>query len=242
MAILFISDIHLSPEQREITHEFFALLTKIEKIRPDAVFILGDLFNFWIGDKAVDDFSRQIAAEIKKTSKICPIFFQRGNRDFFIAEKFCALSEMTLLPDIFIFEYENRKILIEHGDLLCTDDVNYQKLRRVLRSKIIYRLAKIMPSFLIRKIAEMLRRKSKNATQRKTKSILNTNPQAIKQRFLVSKVDIIIHGHTHCPGVQSLDKNKYIVVLGDWNPMGKTFLFSSEQNLELILSGDLAAN
>lgn len=219
MAIYFLSDIHLSAEASEITQAFSHTLQTLEESKPEAVFILGDLFNVWLGDSLCDEFSKQVAEMLKKLSQVCPVFFQRGNRDFLLGKTFCAQAGMVLLPEIFIFEYNELRLRLEHGDLLCTDDVGYQRMRTILHHQYFRRVAGRVPRWLAEKIAHWLRQQSKQRTAKKKNSMTDVNKKAVDDAM--KNIDILIHGHTHRPAIHKEEEGKKRVVLGDWRPNGE---------------------
>ncbi len=221
MAVFFLSDIHLSEETPQITQAFFSCLQALSVKKPEAVFILGDLFDAWIGDRLASTFSHHVAVEIKKLSQVCPVFFQRGNRDFLLGQKYCALSGMTLLPERYAFDYCGWHILLEHGDLLCTDDVGYQRMRAVLQHKFFYALADKIPLKLAQGIANFLRGQSKKRTAQKSAKRMDVNLNAVNVAIDVYNSDLLIHGHTHQPAEHSMAGGRKRVVLGDWRPQGE---------------------
>lgn len=219
MAVYFLSDVHLCAEAAVRTRAFVRTLRVLAEKRPEAVFILGDLFDAWIGDKAADAFAQEMAAEIRALAAVCPVFLQRGNRDFLLGKNFCALSGMALLPDVFVFEADGAQIRVEHGDLLCTDDVGYQRLRKLLRSRLLYCIADAAPRWFASAAARWLRGQSKKRTAAKPSVITDVNADAV--RHAVRGCDVLIHGHTHRPALHTLAGGARRFVLGDWHPEAK---------------------
>lgn len=221
MALFFLSDVHLSEKTPEITAAFQNCLRRLSALRPEAVFILGDLFDAWLGDRLADTFALEIAQDIRRLSDTCPVFFQRGNRDFLLSSAYCRLAGMNLLPDIYCFEYADKTLLLTHGDLLCTDDIGYQRLRRILRHRYFYRFADCVPLPLAKKIATFLRRQSKQRTAAKTAISMDVHPQAVETLMQNYQADSLIHGHTHRPNIHRLSGEKMRITLGDWRPCGE---------------------
>lgn len=229
MAVVFLSDVHLSTQTPAITQAFRTTLAQFIEKPPEAVFILGDLFNAWLGDRLLGEFERTITAQLKQLSARCPVFFQRGNRDFLMGAEFMTASGMTLLPDRYILELFGRKVLLEHGDLLCTDDVGYQRLRRVMRSAFLYYLARRTPLWLNRWIANYLRGQSKKRTAMKAAEIVDVNAAEVARVMQHYQVALLIHGHTHRPCVHQLSDGKARIVLGDWRPWGEILVLDAEK-------------
>lgn len=216
-AVYFLSDTHLSADHPEITACFTTTLRAISH-HAQGVFILGDLFNRYLGDNQGEAFSADIATLIKECAQHCPIFFQRGNRDFLLARRFCAQSGMTLLPDRFVFFLDNQAIAIEHGDLLCTDDTGYQRLRKIVRHPAFIWLADKTPLYLNRLVGNLLRKKSANV--QKSYPRIDVNEQTVARVLNDYHCHILIHGHTHQAGIHTHPTyTRY--VLGDWHPNGQ---------------------
>ncbi|SUO92395.1 UDP-2,3-diacylglucosamine diphosphatase [Suttonella indologenes] len=234
MAVFFLADVHLSEKTPDITAAFQACLHRLKADKPEAVFILGDLFDAWLGDALADELACRIAEEIRALSLLCPVFFQRGNRDFLLAAAYCTRSGMNLLPDVYCFEYAGKTLLLMHGDLLCTDDIAYQKMRRILRHRYFYRFAACVPRALARRIAAFLRRQSRERTAAKSAEIMDVNAAALQEMMQRYQADVLIHGHTHRPCVHALEKGRQRIVLGDWRPQGEILrLQADEEELQM---------
>lgn len=229
MAVFFLADVHLSQKTPAITKAFRQTLHRLIALRPEAVFILGDLFDAWLGDTLADEFARQIATDIQALSNICPVFFQRGNRDFLLGAQYSERSGMTLLPDIYSFEYAGKKLLLTHGDLLCTDDIGYQRLRRIVRHRYFYALAKRIPHAFARNIAHYLRRQSRESNAQKSAAIMDITPKALDELLQRYPVDYLIHGHTHRPAVHTINSAQTRITLGDWRPEGEMLILEMKE-------------
>lgn len=221
MPIFFLSDIHLSENTPDITAAFTTTLQHIKTEYPEAVFIMGDLFNTWIGDTLADNYAQQIAQDIHALATTCPVFFQRGNRDFLISQTFCAQSGMTLLPDRYSLTLDGKTLLLEHGDLLCTNDIGYQRMRHILRHPYFYWTAAHAPKWLCQKIANHLRKQSQHRTAQKLPTITDVSPAEVERIMTQYNADILIHGHTHRPARHLLKNEQERIVLGDWRPYGE---------------------
>lgn len=223
MATLFIADLHLQTEEPAITAGFLRFL-RGEALSADALYILGDLFEAWIGDDDPNPLHREMAAAIKALVESgVPCFFIHGNRDFLIGKGFARESGMTLLPEEKVLDLYGRKVLIMHGDTLCTDDTGYQAFRTKVHTPWIQTLFLALPLFIRNRIAAKMRAGSKAANSSKSMTIMDVNPQAVIDVMEKHRVQWLIHGHTHRPDVHSLTANgepAHRVVLGAWHTEG----------------------
>ncbi len=218
----FISDLHLSEDYPDITKCLMEFLTS-EAPEADALYILGDLFDVWIGDDNVTPFNERIAAAFSQLSKTTPIYFIHGNRDFAIRERWTNKAGITLLPEQTIIDLYGEKTLLTHGDELCTLDVEYQKFRRKSRGWWWPKLMLALPLWLRRKIAEDGRKKSQRKQQKLTSDIMDVTPQEVIAVMEKHSVQRLIHGHTHRPNIHTLEVNNRPatrIVLGDWYEQG----------------------
>lgn len=216
---LFISDIHLRPEQPVVVEAFFDFL-KQRASAAESLYILGDLFEAWWGDDNPDPLPRRVIAELKNlTDSGTALYFIHGNRDFAVARRFSEETGCTLLSETHPLELDGKRILLMHGDTLCTDDLNYQKYRRLVRSPLILSLLRRLPKKTRRNIAEKSRTRSQQSNLNKAEYIMDVNTETVTQHFIQHGADIIIHGHTHRPGRHRYnisEKNCERIVLGDW--------------------------
>lgn len=244
MTTWFISDLHLEPARPASTQLFFKFLQHIRG-QAEALYILGDLFEYWIGDDFLQTPQGQVVLPILQALKQVaeqgtPIYVQHGNRDFLLAEQFAQLSAGTLLAEQEIIDLYGQPTLIMHGDLLCTDDVEYQKARVLFRSSQWQKqiLAKSIPERL--QYAQSLRVQSQQSAEAKQEEILDANQAAIEEVLRVAKVTQLIHGHTHRPAIHEfmLDgKPAKRIVLGDWYQQG-SFLRVDPTGLRLSAQFD----
>lgn len=213
MTHLFISDLHLSPDHPRLVRGFLDLLTQYQD-KNTQLYILGDWFNAWIGDDYTAPWLDEIVTALQSfTAHNNKIFFQVGNRDFALGQKFLNQFNGILLPDVFTLEINHKKLHLEHGDALCTDDVAYQRFRKVIRNPVLLGLIKRTPLSFRQKLANGFRKKSRESQQHKTYEIMDVNQQAVEKAL--SDVDILIHGHTHRPAIHN-EFDKQRIVLGDW--------------------------
>ena len=236
MATLFIADLHLQTEEPAITAGFLRFLAG-EARRADALYILGDLFEAWIGDDDPNPLHKQIARAIKAlVDSGVPCYFIHGNRDFLLGKRFARESGMTLLPEEQRLELYGRPLLILHGDTLCIDDAGYQAFRAKVHTPWIQKLFLALPLFIRQKIAARMRADSKAANSHKSMEIMDVNTQAVVDVMEKYHVQWLIHGHTHRPDVHTLTANgepAYRVVLGAWHTEG-SMVKVSEKDVELI--------
>jgi UDP-2,3-diacylglucosamine hydrolase len=224
MATLLVSDIHLTPARPEIVRLFRRFLQG-RVHGADALYILGDLFEYWAGDDDLDErFNAGIAQDLASCSEGgVPIYFMRGNRDFLVGERFARESEARVLQDPSLVELYGRRTLLSHGDDLCTDDAAYQAFRRKVRSP------GWIESFLARPLAERkreiesLRALSEAEKRSKPAAIMDVNALAVEALLRRHGYPMLIHGHTHRP-----DRHEHRVdgnrcerwVLADWYESG----------------------
>lgn len=229
MATLFISDLHLTGERPDITRLFLGFLAG-EAQRAETLYILGDLFEYWIGDDVLsgnaptkEDYRPVIAALRDLTQNGVPVFVMHGNRDFLLNEGFAAASGCRLLPESSTIDLYGRKTLLMHGDLLCTDDTEYQQVRLRMRDP------RFIQAFLGRPIAEReavvrdYRAQSKAVTSQKKAEIMDVSADTVMRMLQEHQVDRLIHGHTHRPAIHALslaDTPAERIVLGDWYEQG----------------------
>lgn len=213
MTYLFIADLHLSPDHPRLVRGFLDLLEKY-KNKNTQLYILGDWFNAWIGDDYSAPWLDEIVQQLRLfTQAGNQIFFQVGNRDFALGEKFLNQFQGKLLPDIFTLNIANTRFRLEHGDALCTDDISYQRFRKIIRNPILLRILKSTPLSFRQKLANGFRKKSRESQKNKTYSIMDVNSQAVENAL--KDVDVLIHGHTHRPQIHS-EFGRTRIVLGDW--------------------------
>jgi len=236
VATLFIADLHLQTEEPAITAGFLRFL-KGEARSADALYILGDLFEAWIGDDDPNPLHREIAAAIKAlVDSGVPCFFIHGNRDFLLGKRFARESGMTLLPEEQVLDLYGRQVLIMHGDTLCTDDTGYLAFRAKVHTPWIQTLFLALPLFIRNRIAAKMRAGSKAANSSKSLSIMDVNPQAVIEVMEKHRVQWLIHGHTHRPDVHTLCANgepAHRVVLGAWHTEGSMVKVTPD-GIELI--------
>jgi len=227
-ATLFISDLHLSGERPAINQRLFAFLRE-QAPRAAVLYVLGDLFEYWIGDEELDapdgdPLARKVAEALGELSrKGVGVRLMHGNRDFLIGKRFCELSGARLLDDPSVEKIGGARTLLMHGDTLCTDDVDYQAWRKLARSRDWQRefLAQSLPER--RKALQALREKSKEVVGAKPAGIMDVNDGAVREALREHRLTRLVHGHTHRPARHTLEVDGRACerwVLPDWYERG----------------------
>ncbi len=217
---LFIADLHLCQEEPAITAGFLHFLQR-EAPHCDALYILGDLFEAWIGDDDPNPLHQQVASALRALP--VPVYFIHGNRDFLVGRRFARASGMTLLPEEQVLTLYGHRLLIMHGDTLCTDDAGYLRFRAKVHNPWIQRLFLALPLWVRKRIAARMRADSKQANQHKSQSIMDVNQGAVVATMQRHQVPLLIHGHTHRPAIHTLTLQSEAAqraVLGAWHSRG----------------------
>ena len=219
MSTLFISDLHLDESRPEIVDLFERFLAE-EARTASALYILGDLFESWIGDDDDSALAGRVARALRTLSDSgVPIYFMRGNRDFVLGEDFARKAGMTILDDPTIVNLDGAPVLLMHGDTLCTDDVEYQKFRKLMHNRWFQRVALSLPLSIRRRIAGRLRGRSQMHVAQKSEVIMDVNQSAVEAAMRAHGVQLLIHGHTHRPATHRFELDGRAaerIVLGDW--------------------------
>jgi UDP-2,3-diacylglucosamine hydrolase len=223
---LFISDLHLDGTRPDISTQFLDFLER-EARRAEALYILGDLFEAWIGDDDPDPDKRRVIQGLHSvTSAGVRTFFIHGNRDFLIGKAFCRETGIELLEDGTVIDLYGRRVLLMHGDLLCIDDHAYQRLRRIVRNPLVQFVMRSLTLRRRQKLAERMRAGSKEHIKSMdiaAPQIMDVNQEEVRRTMERFGVDCIIHGHTHRPAVHEMQiagKPAVRIVLGDWYEQG----------------------
>ncbi len=215
---LFVSDLHLDEQRPEKLAAFLSLLEKAAG--SNALYILGDLFEVWLGDDDSRDPHPEIIQGLRKlTASDTPVFVVRGNRDFLLGDRFVSESGVTLLDDTTVIDLYGEPTLIMHGDLLCTSDHDYQTFRQMFSDPAWQRQQLQKPFAERLAIAQHMRAESQRANQNKTESIMDVEQSSVKKILRKNSVHKLIHGHTHRPGVHEFELDGQTArrtVLNDW--------------------------
>ena len=223
MAALFISDLHIDASRPAITDQFLGFLAA-EAVRADALYILGDLFESWVGDDAADPSQAAAIQGIHAlTSRGVPCFVMHGNRDFLLAEQFGRMSGAQLLPDPLIVTLYGEPVLVMHGDALCTDDRAYQRLRATVREPAWQRQFLALSIASRRALAGAARVGSRAHTAAVEYAITDVNADSVAAALRGAGTATLLHGHTHRPAIHALQVDGRPctrIVLGDWYDQG----------------------
>ncbi|MRX28498.1 UDP-2,3-diacylglucosamine diphosphatase [Kangiella sp. HZ709] len=219
----FISDLHLCEERPDLTALFTRYMNEIAP-KSNELFVLGDLFESWIGDDDDSDFVKSITAQFKAYADSGKkLYFQHGNRDFLLANEFANKTGGVIIDEIHPLVIGDQNAILMHGDSLCWDDVEYLEFRKMVRSDAWQQQLLSQPLTVRRAIAADLRQKSKDAQENKAESITDVHPEAVEQALQENNATILIHGHTHRPDFHDLEvNNKHCqrIVLSDWDEQG----------------------
>jgi UDP-2,3-diacylglucosamine hydrolase len=230
---LFISDLHLDATRPDITRQFLQFLDG-EAAEAERLYILGDLFEAWIGDDDPDPDKRRVITALRSLSdRGVRCFVMHGNRDFMLGKRFCTDTGASLLDDGTIVSVNGRKVLLMHGDTLCTDDHSYQRLRRIVRNPLVQLILRTMILAQRQRLAARMRAGSKahiEATGKAKPYVMDVNSAAVAEAFRIHSVDCLIHGHTHRPGIHQLTVDgtpRTRIVLGDWYEQGSVLRWTA---------------
>ncbi|WP_017445036.1 UDP-2,3-diacylglucosamine diphosphatase [Gayadomonas joobiniege] len=221
MRVYFISDLHLSAERPDMTRAFLQFCHQL----PDdssAIYILGDFFEYWVGDDENATWLKPIKSALKHIQQsLCPVYFIHGNRDFLLGKRFAKETGVQLLDEHTVIELFGQAAVILHGDSLCTQDEPYQKYRKKVRLKWLqWVFTRLLSKNTRHKIFGAGRAKSKNKqADQNNMHLLDVNPPAVKKLMQDVSVQLMIHGHTHRPGIHlhDLEPQRGVrIVLGDW--------------------------
>ncbi len=235
----FISDLHLSPQEPEVINLFLRFIDNCIQQNIEALYILGDFFNYWIGNDSIEAWHQPIMAALKKLSLTTKIFFLVGNRDFLIDQSTAKMLNFNLIPEDYRVINLSCKITILHGDTLCTLDKSYQKFRAFVRNPLIKKIYLVLPLSLRTALARNIKKRSTNRTDYFTQpEKYDVVLKAVDDIFQKTHTNIMIHGHTHRPKVHTYEHNnvkQYRYVLGDWHADGAYYIeYTDNKELNLL--------
>lgn len=236
MHTLFISDLHLHESRPQVTRAFFQFLYT-QAIHAEALYILGDFFDAWIGDDDDSELVQDVASGLHKLSELgVAIYFMHGNRDFLLGDAYAKKAGMSLIDDGTLIDLYGTPTLLMHGDSLCTGDIEYQQFRTMVRSPQWQQQILAQPIAARRALAAQLREKSQSMNSLKAEDIMDVSPAEVVAQMKAAGVTRLIHGHTHRPArhqVVITGKAAERIVLGDWHESG--WCIKADQNtIELI--------
>ncbi|MFQ5645106.1 MAG: UDP-2,3-diacylglucosamine diphosphatase [Thiogranum sp.] len=231
MATLFISDLHLHPSRPAIIACLLEFLEQ-QQGRADALYILGDLFESWIGDDHPEPVYHTVKLALGKCAAAgTPVYLMHGNRDFMLGETFATETGCTLLPDPTRIDLYGTATLLMHGDSLCTDDTGYQQVRNQVRDPAWQQQARKLPVDKRLAIAARARALSAQSKQGKDEYIMDVNQEEVRRVVEENRVELLVHGHTHRPGshtLKSANRTVTRIVLGDWYDAGSVLIVDSQ--------------
>ncbi len=220
---LLVSDLHLDASVPAIARQFLAFVDG-EARDARALYVLGDLFEAWLGDDDPDPAGRGIVAALRRlTDSGVPVFFMHGNRDFLIGRRFAAETGARLLADGTIVDLHGERVLLMHGDVLCTADHSYQRLRRILRNPVVGFTLRHLPLGARRRLGRKLREGSQMHVGATAAEIMDVTPAAVLEEMRRAGVRTLVHGHTHRPAIHEFQLDgapARRIVLGDWYTQG----------------------
>lgn len=227
MSILFISDLHLDASRPEITRLFLDFL-KRDAVQSEALYILGDFFEAWVGDDDDSELGLQVTSALRELSDTgVPVFFMRGNRDFLVGQDFAHRAGLQILPDPCVLQLYGKPAMLMHGDLLCTDDIAYQAFRAQVRSEpwqsqFLSQALSARQAFAAQARAASKQHQSglMDGQQENIMDVSQASVQSLMKRYGVNR---LIHGHTHRPAIHQFyidDISSQRIVLGDWYSQG----------------------
>ncbi len=228
----FISDLHLDPTRPAVTRALGDFLAA--RRNADALYILGDFFEAWIGDDNDSALGRDVTALLADYRAAGPrIYIMQGNRDFLLGPDFCRRAGAELIPDPTLIELYGRPVLLMHGDSLCTADTAYQQFRLMARNPAWQADILAKPLAERQALAAQLRSMSQEANSNKAEDIMDVTPAEVERALSERRIDCLIHGHTHRPGHHQHDSGERWV-LGDWEQTTQVLQADSDGSLRLL--------
>ncbi|MBB1488048.1 UDP-2,3-diacylglucosamine diphosphatase [Oceanospirillum sediminis] len=214
MKQLFISDLHLQAERSDIT-DLFTQFIQHHATSADELYILGDFFEYWVGDDHTTELSQCVAQQLKQLSKNTRIFYMAGNRDFLLAERYASQCGMTILSDPWKMPAPQQHLMLSHGDYLCTDDAQYQAFRAQSRSE------QWQTAFLSKPLTERIafaEQARQQSQQHQQGYLTDVNELAVTEALTQHNCSVLIHGHTHNPGIRKISGTPFQrMTLSDWD-------------------------
>lgn len=230
--IVFVSDVHLRGHHDPNVARLSECLNRLAD-EVDAIYILGDLFDFWISADCVHTHHK-ILTSLQDIARRCPIYFMPGNRDFFMTATLCRQFGMTKIPDPYTIQHGEKSILLTHGDLLCTSDRGYQLMRRILQNPLIKGLHAIIPSRIITFLTRKIQSVCRQAKRRKSPQCMQADDATVRTWFQRYQPDILIYGHVHVPNHYCLfdtGSGGEVIVLDTWDSQANYCLTTETSSL-----------
>ena len=219
MSAAFISDLHIDEDRPQVLAGLRRWLDA-HADGFDALYVLGDLAEVWVGDDDDGPTANAVREAMATAAKRTVVHVMRGNRDFLLGERFAADTGVTLLPDPSLVDVDGQRVLLAHGDAYCTGDVEYQRMRALFRSPAWQADVLAKPLAERRALAAALRNQSRAANERKASNIMDVAPAAVAEAMADADASLMVHGHTHRPGLHAVGDGCERIVLGDWDRCG----------------------
>ncbi|MCB5197065.1 UDP-2,3-diacylglucosamine diphosphatase [Deefgea salmonis] len=238
-ATYFISDLHLSPSDAPTVQAYQQFMRHIVASKAEYLYILGDLFEYWLGDDQLDEpFYAEQVAEIAAVAQTgVKVFFMAGNRDLLVGRRFASSAQLTVLPDPSLIYLQGQAILLGHGDRYCTDDIAYQRYRRLTHNPIVQWIWLHLPKKIRDQQIANLRLKSQKSNKNKNRMIMDVNLASIETELQRSPARVLIHGHTHRPA-QHQHQHGIRWVIPDWKKGHGGYLLSQHGQISLHMYPD----
>lgn len=238
---VFISDTHFNENHPDITQRFIDFL-ELNMASIEKLYLLGDLFDTWIGDDNTTPLSTKISDVLANCANHgMKIYFIHGNRDYLIGAKFAKSCNMTLLNDKTVISLYGKKTLLMHGDLLCTDDRAYQTYRKIMFSPLMKKISLLLPLRLRKRIATKLRNVSKESNAMKSINIMDVSENSVIQALEEHHAELLIHGHTHRQNIHTVPLTHQLaqrMVLGAWENAQGNAIIASEKDAPRFINID----
>lgn len=235
---LFISDLHLQASQPDLV-DIFRRFMQSQAIDAEAIYILGDLFEMWVGDDDHTEFNRSIQLIFKTFTSTTgiPVYLMHGNRDFLLGQDFARNTGCEFIADPTVIQLYGKSILLKHGDDLCTDDKGHARFRGATRHPIIQKIFLSLPLFFRRYLARKIRQISEKNNQNKSMAIMDVNADAVERVMQAMQVTLFIHGHTHRPAIHTLQVSGQAaqrIVLAAWHGEGSALIYHESGEYQFI--------
>ncbi len=230
--VVFISDLHLHPNEPHIQARFNSFI-EWAKVSVKKVYILGDFFHAWVGDDSIDEWSNKIANQINSLVKLgITVSYMHGNRDFLLGKRFASLSGWNVLSEPTLIQLGDEPVLLVHGDGYCTKDLSHQRFRRITRNNIFTTIFLMLPLKYRQKLVNKVRDHS--MTSAKSIEEMDVVAMTVIDHMLSNKVHLLIHGHTHKPGITRYERdNQELIryVLSDWDDTPQLLCYDNTKGL-----------
>lgn len=226
MTIYFASDLHLSDQRPELYQAFFSFLDEFGE-QMSELYLLGDIFDVWIGDDATTPLIIELQQRLKTlTQNGMGLWIMHGNRDFLLGKRFAKACGGQITREQLEIDIHGRQLLLCHGDELCTDDQSYQKQRKIIRNPLVKFILSHLPLSKRQQLAAKARARSQRMNAEKDEYLMDVNPQAVEAMLIKTGAPLLLHGHTHRPKMheyQLTQGTAFRLVLGSWSGNGGIF-------------------